>query len=294
MKKKILLSISFVSIAILTFGQNFGEVGTQWFYEEHGQGPPYSEYLHLVSTTDTIIDGKTTHKIEGTYYNTYTGDTIAQEPFYVYEQSDTVFKYDFQKAKFLTLYIFNASIGDTLTLDYPGEIAYKTDITYRLVIDTIENVVIDGITLKKYKTTGLDSIMFYDGGYFMDRIGGLDWIFPRALPITLEAGGPIRCYMDNEIDTNFSSVPCDYVSASTELKINNEVNVYPNPASDRIIVESEYRIEKIELSDITGKLILSTNKPVIDIERIKNGFYILTIYLEDGKIIEKKIIKNAL
>ena len=143
MKKRILLSFIIVSLTILTFGQNFGTIGTQWYYSEHagGMAPPGSEYVHYESVSDTIIDGLTTHKIIRKYYK-YNGYTVAFEPLYVYENLDTVFMYNFQKAKFQSVYIFNATQGDTITLDNPESLTWITDSTYRLVIDTVETVII--------------------------------------------------------------------------------------------------------------------------------------------------------
>ena len=48
------------------------------------------------------------------------------------------------------------------------------------------------------------------------------------------------------------------------------------------------------LTDLTGKVIVTSNESGIDIEGIKNGFYIVIIYMNTGQIIEKKIITNAL
>ena len=171
MKQTIILTSFILSMTINLLGQNFGTIGTQWHYSEHAGGgcSGNCEYLRLESVLDTVISGQTTHKILQTYYR-HTGDTLQLDPIYLYEQSDTVFMWSFSKSKFLTTYIFNGNIGDTLTLDAPDTINW-TDTTYRLVIDTIINVIVDGVTLKKYGTTALDDYQFYNGGYFMDRVG---------------------------------------------------------------------------------------------------------------------------
>ena len=210
MKQTIILTTILLTFSFSLLGQEFGTIGTQWHYSEHAGGacPGNCEYLHHESVMDTIISGQLTHKITQTYYK-HTGDTVNFDPIYLYEQSDTVFMWSFSKSKFLTTYIFNGNIGDTLILDAPDTLSW-TDTTYRLVIDTIINLTIDGVPLKKYRTIALDDYTFWNGGYFMDKIGGLDWFFPRAA-IFPEAGGPIRCYSDAQIDTSFQSVACDYM-----------------------------------------------------------------------------------
>lgn len=296
MKQKYLLTTFLLTFSNFLFGQNFGAIGTQWYYSEHASGaaPPNSEYLHLQSVTDTVIEGVTTHKISRTYYK-HNGDTVTFDPIYVYEQSDTAFMYNFQKSKFQTIYIFNAQQGDTLTLDIVETLPWTTDSTYRLVIDTVETVIINGISLKKYRTIALDELQFYNGGYFMDRIGGLDWFFPRAT-IILEAGGPIRCYSDSQIDTSFQSVACDYrlITSIGEINPNYRIQVFPNPLQNELTIQSEQPIERVELFDLTGKSILSSRQVTLNLENINNGVYILTIYLKSGQRLERKIIKNAL
>lgn len=295
MKQPYILTVIFLPIASIAFGQNFGTIGTQWHYSEHAGGfaPPNSEYLHLVSVADTVIDGQTTHKIIQTYYK-YSGDTVNFDPIYVFEQSDTVFMYSFQKSKFLILYIFNGNQGDTLTLDIPYTLPWTTDSTYRLVIDTIINTTVDGVQLKKYRTIALDELQFWNGGYFMDRIGGLDWFFPRAIIIP-EAGGPIRCYSDTQIDTSFQTIACDYrlISSIPDLTDNYDVKIYPNPTTDVLTIKALQAITRIDLYELTGKFVGTSQTPSVDLSELTSGQYIITIYFATGQKIEKKIIKNA-
>jgi hypothetical protein len=294
MKQKFILTIILLTITTFLFAQNFGSIGTQWYYSEHASGaaPPNSEYLHFQSVADTVIAGLTTHKIIRTYYK-FSGDTVTFDPIYVYEQSDTAFMYDFQKAKFLKIYIFNAQQGDTLTLDFPEPLPWSTDSTYRLVIDTVETVIIDGVPLKKYRTIALDELQFFNGGYFMDRIGGLDWFFPRAA-IILEAGGPIRCYSDNQIDTNFQSVACDYRLVTSIDETNANFQIFPNPFQNEITIQSDQPVERIEVFDFTGRTIINSRQLNLNLDHVSNGIYILSIYLKSGQRLEKKIIKNGL
>lgn len=295
MQAKIILTILVSAMTALLFGQNFGSVGTQWYYSEHagGMAPPNSEYLHLQSVADTVINNITTHKIVRTYYK-FNGDTVLMDPLYVYEQSDTAFIYNTQKAKFQTIYIFNAIQGDTLTLDFPEPLPWTTDSTYALVIDTVETVIVDGVSLKKYRTNALNEFQFYNGGYFMDRIGGLDWFFPRAITIP-EAGGPLRCYSDNQVDTSFQSVACDYRLATSvnDIIITEEISVFPNPVQSQLTIQSESPIEKIELSDLSGKKHITTKQLNFSCEHLSSGLYILTIHFKTGQRLDKKIVKRA-
>jgi len=299
MKNLLFLLVLYFSFSSNLFSQNFGLIGTEWFYSESAGGncPGNCEYVHFKSVADTIIQGKTTHKITQTYYK-FGGDTAFLEPLYVYNQSDTTFRYSFSKSRFLTLFIFNRNQGDTITLDYPPtylNIPHPlNDTTYRLVIDSVINKTIDGVPLKEYRITALDNYQFYNYGSFMDRIGGLDWLFPRSA-IFPEAGGPIRCYKDSQIDTSYQSVTCDYILPASISKLSNnyDIEIYPNPTSDIITVRTNQKIIKIDLYDLTGKLLETTSRLTLDFSNFNAGQYIIKIHFKTGENIERKIIKNV-
>lgn len=296
MKIKLLFSTILLTTSTYIFGQDFGSIGTQWYYNSSGNGsaPPSSEYIHFKSISDTIIGGVTTHKIERTYYK-YNGSEKALKPFYVYEKSNTVFIYNFELSRFKRIYIFNAKKGDTLTLDIPWQTEWRADSTYRLVIDTVENVLTDGVLLKKYKTTGLDKYQFFNqGGSYMDRMGGLNDFFP-SIGIIPEANGPLRCFSDSQIDTSFQRVACNYrlVNSIDDSKTEAKVNIYPNPIFETLFIQTEKPVEKIEMTDMTGKQVVVTNQLKVDCNSIENGLYILTVYFKSGELKRQTIIKNA-
>ena len=77
-------------------------------------------------------------------------------------------------------------------------------------------------------------------------------------------------------------------------------NVYPNPATDKITIESldaNAEMKSLELYDITGKLIKSINYETIslsqsiDIADLQSGVYVLNIQTDKNRII-KKFIKQ--
>lgn len=292
---KQILFILILSLTSRLVGQDFGTIGTHWYYSENAGGlcPGNCEYLILSSIKDSLILGITTNKIVQKYYM-QNGEIRDYEPIFVFSKNDTVYRYSFSKQKFLRLYIFNGKKGDTLTLDSPDENSKFA--TYRLVIDSLKIESVDGISLKKYWTKPLDDYQFYNFGSFMDRIGGLDWFFPRAVIIP-EAGGPIRCYSDSQIDTSFQKVACDYLVLRPPYKninnLDNKVKIFPNPSTSNLRIESEISINLVELVDIFGKIVLESKQNILDISRLANGPYLLRISFVTGQQLEKKIIKNA-
>jgi len=70
-------------------------------------------------------------------------------------------------------------------------------------------------------------------------------------------------------------------------KQDNEIVIYPNPASDLVSVASPDKINKIEFSDLTTRIVLShdvlsSTGHTVNISHLQNGLYILTVYTENG------------
>jgi hypothetical protein len=92
---------------------------------------------------------------------------------------------------------------------------------------------------------------------------------------------------DNQYDVAFAAnVSGEFVLLSEEVfGINQQEEMlftaYPNPATDFITVKTEQTINKIQLFDITGQLILETKNTYINLENIQNGYYLLQVLFED-------------
>lgn len=307
MKTFVITLILVLSLTSNLFSQNFGLVGTEWYYSINSNQvacAPYCDYTHLESVKDTVIQGKTCYKITQTTYRD-DGDTLYFDPLFVYSQADTTFAYSFIKARFLKFLIFNANQGDTLTLDYPP--FYFTlpgplvDTTYRLVIDAVVQKSIDGVPLKKYQTTGLDGFSFYsEHGSFMDRIGGLNSLYPRQ-GIIPENDGAIRCYKDAQIDTNFTGNACDllWITAVPELENNARFKLYPNPSNSNLVIENvghQKETVLIEIRSVTGKLALTKKvtafeKVTVNTSEIPAGIYFVSVKEKSKTIRTQKWVK---
>ena len=75
------------------------------------------------------------------------------------------------------------------------------------------------------------------------------------------------------------------------------IKVYPNPASDKINVQTGHRqIEKINIYNTLGSKISTLDQSgqqcSVDIQSLKKGIYLLEITLDNNIIIHKKFIKN--
>jgi len=86
-------------------------------------------------------------------------------------------------------------------------------------------------------------------------------------------------------------------STGTEILLQEQVTVYPNPTSDNLWINSDTdKIKQVRLFDLTGKSIPIT--PVNELDRIRidvsslhRGIYILHIGRTDGRTLIQKIVK---
>lgn len=90
------------------------------------------------------------------------------------------------------------------------------------------------------------------------------------------------------------------VNSLVSLDIENysllsDMNIYPNPAHNFIIVESKtLKVESLQILDITGKIVLSsllregiTQSQSIDITTLESGIYFVKVGMQVQKIIKK-------
>ena len=99
------------------------------------------------------------------------------------------------------------------------------------------------------------------------------------------------------IDPNFSqsSMVIDYVrvyqntTASTEDVFANKFSVYPNPSSDVLNIRTNEPIDKVELYNTIGQLIVAKKTTNVNISSINIGVYILKIY-SGNRIVTKKVM----
>lgn len=86
----------------------------------------------------------------------------------------------------------------------------------------------------------------------------------------------------------------DWLQNNTNEKA-TEVTINPNPASDVLNIHSSNQINKIEIVDITGRVLLRKNvnckEYSTDISCLENGVYVVNI-VAGGKLTTMKIIKN--
>jgi hypothetical protein len=85
---------------------------------------------------------------------------------------------------------------------------------------------------------------------------------------------------------------------STDMSLYNATvdrysNVYPNPASDIVTVQSSFKVREIEIHNALGQVVLrkegSQNIETLDVSNLQSGTYIVRIKTQRG-FANKKIL----
>ena len=81
-------------------------------------------------------------------------------------------------------------------------------------------------------------------------------------------------------------------SVSISEYANHNITVYPNPTNDHLNIISDQHIQKIQLVDILGNIVISTHETSIDVSNYSDGIYQLIILFENDRLIIPVIIQK--
>ncbi len=74
------------------------------------------------------------------------------------------------------------------------------------------------------------------------------------------------------------------------------VDIYPNPTQNTLNIEASQVIEKLEINDLSGKLMISigsTDESMrLDVSQFNEGLYLLRIFLGNGSVVHTKMKKE--
>ena len=92
-------------------------------------------------------------------------------------------------------------------------------------------------------------------------------------------------FVDDEADCRSN------VLSTEDAFLQKEINVFPNPVTHFLTIESTKEFDYIEVYNSIGKRIIKTVERKIDFSNYNSGIYFLKI-IADNKVLTKKVIKN--
>ena len=83
-----------------------------------------------------------------------------------------------------------------------------------------------------------------------------------------------------------------YTNQTGAIQANDieQLSVYPNPVNDVLHIASANPVQQIDVFDITGRRVLSTQKTAINVLNFNKGYYLVKIILQDNSVITKKVL----
>jgi len=299
MKKQITATIIFVISFINLHAQPFGANGASWVYSYSTWSPPYQTLPVYVTSSGPIVIGNDT-----CYDLGISGQTgcATLNSMIVTQRGDSVFYFSQILSDFTFLYNYNAAIGDTQEIRFPGSGMTDTSIQ-QVVIDT-GSININGFWKRTY-TVQQTTWYFAFGGMVIEDIGTTGFLFPQfgfCDPLT----GSIRCYEDSIVGLyNFNpSVACDSVInvGIGETENESELFCYPNPFTSLLTIFSEklkFKDTKVAIYNTLGKEVSAflverqgfDGRITIDLSKLNSGIYFLHLSSEGSSAV-KRILKE--
>lgn len=83
----------------------------------------------------------------------------------------------------------------------------------------------------------------------------------------------------------------DYSLSGTSESEIEKIKIYPNPVDDVVTIKGKNKIDKIEIFDLTGRLISEIMRSEADLSKLSKGEYFMNIHT-NNKIISQKILKK--
>lgn len=148
--------------------------------------------------------------------------------------------------------------------------------------------------------TKIEGSFYADGGEQFITIGNFDGHNNTDTVFVPEGGGYAvqpEGFWDGAIYyIDDVSVELDTTVGINELE-NVEFEVYPNPAKESIIIETEFREQSlVKMFDVTGREVLTTtlvgSKTTIDVSGFAGGVYTAVLLRDDVAVGRRKIIKE--
>lgn len=121
-------------------------------------------------------------------------------------------------------------------------------------------------------------------------------------PTTVTAGQTYAIQISNYDNTSAgfslsflnSTFVFDCTTGIKNIEANNTISIFPNPTTSEITVNSNVELQKIELYDISGQLLLveksKENKQTINLNSFSNGVYFLKLYNNERLIKNEKLV----
>jgi hypothetical protein len=303
--KKICFILVFTYFIPNLNAQGWCTPGSTWYYEIPFPASGYAKHTYLY---DTLVGANMCNKIKVEEFGTMWGGAPINYLNYIYTfyQNGIVFKNNgtLSAPHYDTLYYFNGPVGAkwrcNLT-DFTGNPASCSQSF--IEITGTGSAIIQGQTINWRKiaytnyfqgnpSSGVDTLF--------ERIGtrhNMEFISGYHCADATDVGPlPFRCFSDNQISIQSSTVACDYTTGVPEVKKPERTLTFLQPSNDILVgrfVKDDY---DLKLIDALGKTVylhhFNVNNFSVNVFGFTQGIYYLEVSSENLQIREKVLIHH--
>lgn len=259
--------------------------------------------------SDTIINGLKYNRLysRGICHAIWAGGPPVGCPFtFEYSNPETLFALIRQDTIDKIVYLWDGE-RDTLLYDFKNILVgqlypqtYTNLFHDELVVVSEDSILLDNFYIKKWNLGMKINEIIYDSAFasIIEGIGSSFGILANLVP-PFENNDQLLCFSKNDfVLFPDSTYDCDKTVIVSELEIEQNFSIYPNPATRILTIETEYVYKKscfLSIINITGTEMFSqeiketTTK--IDVSTLAQGIYIVRV--RNGKFVETtKFVKD--
>ncbi|MFT4902474.1 MAG: hypothetical protein ACI84S_000166 [Thalassomonas sp.] len=113
-----------------------------------------------------------------------------------------------------------------------------------------------------------------------------------AFPITWDCDATLGCIDPADgtgLYTTLAGCQANCNSTSVDNEELKNLKLYPNPVNNTLHISTDKKIDKIEIYDAVGRMVISEDNPTttINVEQLESGIYCIAILFEDDRIIKR-------
>lgn len=270
-------------LQIWTTDQKYGQYNEQYRYERLA-----------LTEEDTIIDGKSYKKLYSFTEREFDIETATFVCGIRENENKQVFVAYHNRPEFM-LYDFSLTEGDSILADGEYELYFN--------VTNVDTLVFNGVERREI------TLQFYNYAWvtWIEGIGNIEGLLMDWRSYTM-AMDPmpnvrLRCYEYNEecLYSDFSfneSIDDCYTPLYTGLEenqIQNNISLYPNPAKERLYINTSIPIKQMTICNLLGQEIQKYNNlettSSINISGLNEGVYFVKIYTEKVVLSKKIVVK---
>ncbi len=100
-------------------------------------------------------------------------------------------------------------------------------------------------------------------------------------------------YAQTIVKSDYNIENLESIQSNEDLLLTQSIKLYPNPVANKLTINSEIRIIKVEIFTLLGQRVKIVNKNfrLINLEYLSKGIYMIKIFSEKG-ITVRKLIKK--